>query len=134
MKKMILVMGVAMVFTGCVIKVDGEPKKQSETEMTISSNDNKQWIYEDPEKQQAKQEYCNLMYYTYKKCYGLGIQTGSTNTCVNSGAELAQDVSVRTNSEEMGLTMGKVCALACESANQNAGMASYQEFATKACP
>jgi len=133
MKKMILIMGVAMVFNGCVIKVDGEPKKQSETEMTISSNDNQQWTYEDPEKQQARQESCNLMYYTYKKCYGLGIQTGSTNTCLNSSAELAQDVAVRTNSEDTGLAMGKVCALACESANQNIGMASYQAFSSKVC-
>jgi len=38
-------------------------------------------------------ETCEILYTTYKQCYGLGIQLNSTDACLESAGELSSSLS-----------------------------------------
>jgi len=78
-------------------------------------------------------ESCDLLYTTYKGCYGLGIQFNNTNMCIESGVQLSESISSQIGSQDLGTVLGSVCAVACETANQNMAMPSYNDFSQNAC-
>jgi len=78
-------------------------------------------------------EVCEVLYTTYRQCYGLGIQLNSTDACINSGVDLAKAISQKYGSQELGKSLGSICAIACESANRNMSMPSYSDFSREAC-
>ena len=129
MKKIVLSFALLAILSGCITKKVYITK---EVEVRATPAPKVQVTYTAP-KSSADQESCDIMYTTYKQCYGLGIQLDSTNMCVKSGVVLSSRISSQWGSQELGTALGAICTVACETANRNMAMPSYKDFSENAC-
>ena len=127
-KTTLLTLTTLTLLTGCVIQIPGDQTPQEPLTVPVATQTNSTL-----KTSSYNKDSCDVMYTTYKQCYGLGIQLNSTDMCITSGAELANSISTRWGSAELGTALGSICAVACESANQNMAMPSYNDFSQKAC-
>jgi len=131
MKKTIIMIGLLAFLNGCIIKettIREVAKTPIKTEVV-----NTHVTVKVEEKTVQNRESCDLMYATYKQCYGLGIRLNSTHMCIESGGELAKSISSKWGSYDLGTALGSICAVACASAHRNMSMPSYTDFSKKAC-
>ena len=126
MKKIVLGLTLLALLNGCIIKEVHTTEKVTPTATATKT------VTSQPQSSYDK-DTCDVMYTTYKQCYGLGIQLNSTDMCVDSGVELSTRISAKWGNQELGTALGAICAVACETANQDMAMPSYSDFATNAC-
>ncbi len=80
-----------------------------------------------------EKDVCDVLYSTYKQCYGMGIQLNDTDMCLSASGELSSRITQEFGDHEIGVMFGTICAVACESANRNMSMPSYDEFSHNNC-
>jgi len=127
--------------TGCVIKTTSPCKGQTPTSSNRHTKVNPTPLPEPtwkpipmkPRLTKDEREACDVLYTTYRGCYGLGIQYNNTDMCVASGLRLGTKLYERFGDEDLGGALGAICAAACESANQQMAMPSYDDFSDKFC-
>jgi len=53
--------------------------------------------------------------------------------CVTSGLHLREEISREFGDRDLGGALGAICAVACDSANQQMAMPSYSDFSDEFC-
>ena len=132
MKRIVIALGFLALLNGCTREIH-HYHTETVTVAQPQQVQKREPVQYSTQKSPIDKDSCDVLYTTYKQCYGLGIQVSSTDMCLDSGGRLASKISSQWGSHELGTMLGTVCAVACESANRNMAMPSYSEFANNSC-